>query len=77
MRVESDDAAVVDNGNAVAQPLGLFPVSYTHLDVYKRQRVHKVYLYALPVIVAGQAFTMYLDLGNPGWWQGITHALIG
>jgi hypothetical protein len=26
MRVESDDAAVVDNGNAVAQPLGLFHV---------------------------------------------------
>jgi Na+-transporting NADH:ubiquinone oxidoreductase subunit NqrE len=46
-------------------------------DLVVDRRVHKVYLYALPVIVAGQAFTMYLDLGNPGWWQGITHALIG
>jgi hypothetical protein len=46
-------------------------------DLVVDRRVHKVYLYALPVIVAGQAFTMYLDLGNPGWWQGITHAMVG
>jgi hypothetical protein len=46
-------------------------------DLVVDRRVHKVYRYALPVLIAGQAFAMYLYLANPGWWQGITHAILG
>ncbi|MGA9529149.1 MAG: hypothetical protein WBS24_13630 [Terriglobales bacterium] len=40
-------------------------------------RVHKVYLYALPPIVALQSLAVYVWRINPGWWQGITHSIIG
>ena len=39
-------------------------------------RVHKVYLYALPLMVVVQNFAIYLWRANPAWWQGITHAIL-
>jgi hypothetical protein len=40
-------------------------------------RVHKVYLYALPPIVVLQSLAIYAWRVNPGWWQAITHAVLG
>jgi hypothetical protein len=39
-------------------------------------RVHKVYLYALPTMIAVQALTVYAWRANPRWWQAITHAIL-
>jgi hypothetical protein len=40
-------------------------------------RVHKVYLYALPVLVVGQSLSVYVWRANPAWWQAVTHAILG
>jgi len=40
-------------------------------------RVHKVYLYALPSVIVVQSLAMYAWRVNPGWWQGISHAILG
>jgi FtsH-binding integral membrane protein len=45
--------------------------------VEKAQRVHKVYLYALPLLIVGQSLTLYLWRHNPAWWQEITHVIMG
>ena len=39
-------------------------------------RVHKVYLYALPPIIALQGLAVYAWRFNPGWWQAITSAIL-
>jgi hypothetical protein len=39
-------------------------------------RVHKVYFYALPLMIVVQSLAIYLWRGNPTWWQGITHAIL-
>src|SRR5690349_14908237 len=39
--------------------------------------IHKVYLYALPPMMAAQALAVYMWRGNPAWWQSITHAILG
>ncbi len=39
-------------------------------------RVHKVYLYALPPLIAVQSLAMYAWRVNPGRWQEITHAIL-
>ena len=39
-------------------------------------RVHKVYLYALPPIIALQGLAVYTWRFNPGWWQAITSAIL-
>jgi hypothetical protein len=41
------------------------------------ERVHKIYLYVLPPMIALQSLATYLWRGNPAWWQGITHAILG
>ena len=46
-------------------------------DLVVDRRVNKVYLYALPLLVVGQALAVYLYVGNPVWWQGITRAMVG
>jgi len=46
-------------------------------DLIVDGRIHKVYLYALPVMAVGQALAVYLWRGNPVWWQGITRAILG
>jgi len=40
-------------------------------------RVHKVYLYTLPPMIAVQGLAVYLWRVNPGWWQGTTSAMLG
>jgi len=39
-------------------------------------RVHKVYLYVLPPMIVLQSLAVYCWRVNPGWWQGITHAIL-
>jgi hypothetical protein len=41
------------------------------------KRVHKVYLCALPAMIVLQSFATYTWRVNPGWWAGITHAILG
>ena len=35
-----DELAVLDGGKCILQLRGVRPVSYTHLDVYKRQQLY-------------------------------------
>ncbi len=46
-------------------------------DLVVDGRVHKVYLYALPVLIVGQTLAVYLWRANPEWWQATTHAILG
>lgn len=40
-------------------------------------RVHKVYRYALPLLIVSQSLATYAWRINPRWWQGFTHAILG
>jgi FtsH-binding integral membrane protein len=46
-------------------------------DLLVDGRVHKVYRYALPLLMVGQSLAVYMWRHNPSWWQGITHAILG
>ncbi len=46
-------------------------------DLMVDRRIHKVYLYALPLLIVGQSLSVYMWRSNPSWWQGITHAIMG
>lgn len=46
-------------------------------DRFVDGRVHKVYLYALPPMIALQSVAVYLWRVNPAWWEGTTRALLG
>ena len=46
-------------------------------DLMVDGRVHKVYRYALPVLIVGQSSAVYLWRANPLWWQGVTRAIAG
>ena len=46
-------------------------------DLLVDRRVHKVYLYALPLLIVGQSLAVYMWRDNPAWWQGITHVIMG
>jgi hypothetical protein len=46
-------------------------------DVVVDRRVHKVYRYALPALIAGQILAIYMWRINPPWWRTITHAIVG
>jgi hypothetical protein len=46
-------------------------------DLLVDRRVHKVYLYALPLLIVGQSLAIYMWRDNPSWWQAITHAIVG
>ena len=41
------------------------------------RRVHKVYLYALPLLVVVQSLSVYAWKIDPKWWKGITQAIMG
>ena len=56
--------------------LDLLIVAGVVRDLVVDGRVHKVYLYALPVIIVGQSLAVYLWRGNPAWWQAVTHAIL-
>jgi hypothetical protein len=40
-------------------------------------RIHKVYRYALPLMIVVQGLAIYAWRVNPRWWQAITHAILG
>jgi hypothetical protein len=46
-------------------------------DLVVDRRVHKVYRYALPLLIMGQSISIYLWHGAPAWWLGLTKAIIG
>jgi len=46
-------------------------------DLVVMRRVHAVYLYGLPVIVAGQAAALALIATRPTWWLAAVHAVVG
>jgi hypothetical protein len=46
-------------------------------DLIVDRRVHKVYLYALPVLIVGQYLAIYMWRINPSWWQAINRAILG
>ena len=46
-------------------------------DLLVDRRVHKVYLYALPVLVVGQNVTIYLWRNPPGWWMSMCRETLG
>jgi hypothetical protein len=46
-------------------------------DLLVDRRVHKVYLYALPLLIVGQSLAVYMWRHNPSWWQGITRVIMG
>ncbi|MGA7568282.1 MAG: hypothetical protein WBW53_19675 [Terriglobales bacterium] len=45
-------------------------------DLFVDGRVHKVYLYALPLVIVGQNLAIYMWRINPLWWRTITHAIL-
>jgi hypothetical protein len=46
-------------------------------DLLVDRRVHKVYLYAMPVLVIGQNLAIYLWRGSPGWWVSSCKEILG
>ena len=46
-------------------------------DLLVDRRVHKVYLYALPVLVVGQNVAIYLWRHPPGWWMSMCRETLG
>jgi uncharacterized membrane protein YozB (DUF420 family) len=46
-------------------------------DLFLTKRIHPVYLYGLPVIILGQALTMYVYLTREPEWMVIAHRIIG
>ena len=46
-------------------------------DLIVDRRVHKVYLYAVPILVVTQSLMMYVDLNASAWWVRIAHAILG
>jgi FtsH-binding integral membrane protein len=46
-------------------------------DLMVNRRVNVVYRYALPVLIVGQAFTVYLWHWSPAWWLRTTQAILG
>lgn len=46
-------------------------------DLVVDRRVHKVYLYTIPMLAVCQFFVMYTNLHRLSWWTGIGHRIIG
>jgi hypothetical protein len=46
-------------------------------DLLVNRQVHTVYRVGLPLLFAGQAFTIYLYRGAPAWWMHFTRAILG
>jgi hypothetical protein len=75
------DAAVarfdyIFNNNLFFPCLDLLVLLGVARDLLVDGRVHKAYLYALPLLIVGQSLALYMWRGNPVWWQGITHAIL-
>lgn len=65
------------NHNIFYIGVDLFIIAGMIRDQIVDGRVHKVYLYALPVMIVGQTVTVYVWRANPAWWQAVTHAILG
>jgi hypothetical protein len=65
------------NNNLFFACLDLLIVLGVGRDLLVDRRVHKVYAYALPVLIVGQSLAVYMWRSNPSWWQGITRAIMG
>lgn len=46
-------------------------------DLLVDRRVHKVYLYALPLLIVGQSVAVYMWRHHPSWWEGVSRAILG
>jgi hypothetical protein len=46
-------------------------------DLLVDKRVHKVYLYAIPLLVVGQNLAIYLWRGAPAWWMSMCKEMLG
>jgi hypothetical protein len=46
-------------------------------DLMVNGRVHRVYLYALPLFIVGQTVVLYTVVHQLPYWQKIAHALLG
>jgi FtsH-binding integral membrane protein len=46
-------------------------------DLLVDRRVHKVYLWGIPVLVVGQNVALYLWRGAPGWWVSCCKEILG
>ena len=46
-------------------------------DLLIDKRVHKVYLYGLPLLVVGQDVAIYLWRARPGWWMSMCKETLG
>jgi hypothetical protein len=46
-------------------------------DLIVNRCVHAVYRYALPLMIAGQAISVYLWRVSPAWWLKVTQTLVG
>ena len=46
-------------------------------DLFVTKHVHPVYLYGLPMMILGQALTMYIYLTKEPDWMVIAHRIIG
>jgi hypothetical protein len=65
------------NNNLFFPCLDLLIVLGVVRDLLVERRVHKVYFYALPLLIVGQSLAMYMWRHDPGWWQGITRVIMG
>ncbi len=65
------------NHNLFFPCLDLLIVLGVMRDLVVDRRVHKVYLYALPVLIVGQSLSLYMWRVNPTWWQSITRVIMG
>jgi hypothetical protein len=45
-------------------------------DLLVSRRIHKAYLYALPILAISQGLTMYLVQNSVAWWMRIAHAIL-
>ncbi|HKU27217.1 MAG TPA: hypothetical protein VJQ54_17210 [Candidatus Sulfotelmatobacter sp.] len=75
------DAAVgrfdfIFNHNLFYPALDLLIVLGMIRDSLVEERVHKVYLYALPPMIVLQSLSVYAWRVNPAWWQEITRAIL-
>ncbi len=46
-------------------------------DLMVNRRIHVVYRYALPVLIACQIFAVHLAFHPPAWWVHVTNTIIG
>jgi hypothetical protein len=45
-------------------------------DLIVPRRVHKVYYFALPILIAGQQFVAHIVQAQPSWWMQIATAIV-